>query len=127
MPPVEPPPASAGSWEDFGINPSEVPGWKAVGFGPFKASMAHGDGFTPTFAVHDGRQLGQMAASWTRVGLGTPEGLRWHRAGFTAKEAKHWRSLGVDVQVAKARRTGYDSDGPDPRRNAHSKHHNKEK
>ena len=104
--------AGAERWEEFGVDPSDVPGWKALGFGPFEASMAHGDGFTPTFAVDYRRQLSKTAASWTCAGLGTPEGLRWHRAGFAAKEATRWRSLGVDVDAARALRAGYHRAGP---------------
>jgi len=103
----------AGRWEEFGLDSAKMAGWKAIGFDPFETAMAHGDGFTPSFAVHYRKQLHQTARSWERVGLDTAEGLRWHRAGFAAKEAVRWRSLGVDVEKASTRRAGYDdrSDG----------------
>ena len=56
-------------------------GWKAISFGPFEAAMAHGDGFTPSSAVHYRHQLHKIARSWGHVGFSTTEGLRWHRAG----------------------------------------------
>ena len=61
------------NWEEFGFEPAEVPGWIALGFGPFEAAMAHADGYTPMFAAHYTGPLQKMAAFWTRVGLGTPE------------------------------------------------------
>jgi hypothetical protein len=68
--------------------------------------MAHADGYTPMFAAHyTGPQ--KMAAFWTRVGLGTPEGLRWHLAGFAPKEANRWWTLDIDVKAAGTRRSGY--------------------
>jgi hypothetical protein len=94
-------------WEEFGFEPAEVPGWIALGFGPFDAAMAHADGYTPMFAAHYTGPLQKMAAFWTRVGLGTPEGLRWHTAGFAPKEAIRWRTLGVDVDAARTRRSNY--------------------
>jgi hypothetical protein len=75
------------SWEVFGVHPAQVPGWKLLDFNPFEAAMAQGDGFSPAFAVHYGRQLRVTADRWRRVGLNSAEGLRWHRAGFDAKEA----------------------------------------
>ena len=110
---AEPADVGVGNWEAFGVAPSEVPAWKALGFGPFEAAMAHGDGFTPTFAVHYRRQLRKAAAFWREAGLDCPEGLRWHRAGFVAKEATRWRSLGIDVETARALRAGYLRNGAD--------------
>ena len=75
------------NWDEFSISPADAPGWRTLGFSPFEAALAHGDGYTPMFATHYSRQLQRTAASWTRVGLGTPEGLRWHLAAFSAKEA----------------------------------------
>jgi hypothetical protein len=95
------------NWEEFGFEPADAPGWKALGFGPFEAAMAHGDGYTPMFATHYTRQLQKTAASWTRVGLGSPEGLRWHLAGFAPKEAIRWRKHGVDVEAARTLRSGH--------------------
>ena len=79
-------------WDEFGVGPSDVTGWKAISFGPFEAVMAHGDGFTPSSAVHYRHQLRKVARSWEHVGLATTEGLRWHRAAFSANEAVRWRA-----------------------------------
>jgi hypothetical protein len=95
------------NWEEFGFKPADAPGWKALGFGPFEAALARGDGYTPMFATHYTSQLQKMAASWTRGGLGTPEGLRWHLAAFSAKEAIRWQKLGIDVKAARTQRSGY--------------------
>lgn len=95
------------SWETLQVPLTEVAAWTALGFGPFGAAMARGDGFTPSFAVHYRRQLCHTIDSWTRACLDSTEGLRWHRAGFSAKEATRWRSLGVDVNRARSRRDGY--------------------
>ncbi len=94
-------------WELFGVPVAEVPAWKALEFGPFDAALAHGDGFTPTDAVHYRRQLCKTANRWRRTGLASAEGLRWHRAGFAVTEAVRWRSLGVEVETARARRDGW--------------------
>jgi len=91
-------------WEAFGVDPAQVAGWKMLGFDPFTAAIAQGDGYTPTFAVHYGRQLRATADCWRRVGLDSADGLRWHRAGFGAKEATRWRSLDIDVEAARERR-----------------------
>ncbi len=99
-------------WEAFGVRPIQVEGWKSLGFGPFEAAMAQGDGYTPTFALDYRRQLQVTATWWTRVGLASTEGLRWHRAGFGAKEAARWRSLGVDVEAARGQRAGYGTVAP---------------
>jgi hypothetical protein len=95
-------------WEVFGVPPAEVARWKALNFEPFEAALAHGDGFTPTAAVHYSRQLRKTADSWRRTGLNSVEGLHWHRAGFGPKEAIRWRSDRVDVETARRRRDGYD-------------------
>ncbi len=95
-------------WEVFGVPLAEVTGWKALDFRPFEAALAHGDGFTPTAAVHYSRQLRKTADSWTRTGLDSVEGLHWHRAGFGATEAIRWRSESVGVETARRRRDGYD-------------------
>jgi hypothetical protein len=95
-------------WAEFGFEPADACGWQALGFGPFEAAMAHGDGYTPMFATHYTGPLQEMAASWARVGLGNPEGLRWHLAGFAAKEAIRWRKLGTDVEAARTQRSGHD-------------------
>jgi hypothetical protein len=79
-----------------------------LGFGPFGAALAHGDGFTPSFATHGySHQLRKTADRWTRVGLDSAEGLRWHRAGFGIKEATRWRSRATDVESARNQRAGY--------------------
>jgi hypothetical protein len=95
------------SWEALQVPLAEVAGWTALGFGPFGAAMARGDGFTPSFATHYRRQLRHTVNSWARACLDSTEGLRWHRAGFSAKEATRWRSLGVGVDSARSRRDGY--------------------
>lgn len=95
------------SWERFAVPAAEVKGWKALGFEPFEAALAHGDGFPPLSAGHYSRQLRKTAALWRRVDLDTTEGLRWHRAGFGANEAARWRSAGVEVEAARLRRDGY--------------------
>jgi hypothetical protein len=59
------------------------------------------------FAADYTGPLQKMAARWTRVGLGTSEGLRWHLAGFSPKEAIRWQTLGIDVKAARTRRSGY--------------------
>jgi len=94
-------------WDEFGVGPSDVTGWQAISFDPFEAAMAHGDGFTPSSAVHYRHQLHKIARSWEHVSLATTEGLRWHRAAFSAKEAVRWRSRGCDMNTARARRAGY--------------------
>ena len=99
----------AASWEQLGVPLDKVPEWEAIGFGPFEAALAQGDGFTPLNVVHYRRQLQRVARSWTQKGLGTTEGLRWHRAGFSVREAMGWRRRGVDVDTARARRSGYDA------------------
>jgi hypothetical protein len=105
--PDEEPGLAGEQWETFGVDPSQVTGWKAIGFGPFEAAMAQGDGYTPLGALHYERQLSKVATSWARVGLDTSEGLGWHRAGFAAKNASQLRAFGVDLGAARARRTGY--------------------
>ncbi|MGH9029101.1 MAG: hypothetical protein ACRDV4_05750 [Acidimicrobiales bacterium] len=94
-------------WQELRVEATQVEHWKAIGFGPFEAAIAQGDGFTPFMAVHHRHQLQRIARSWVRRGLGTAEALRWHRAGFTAKETKRWRSSGFEVETARARRAGY--------------------
>ena len=94
-------------WEAFGVDPAHMAGWDTLGFDPFEAAMAQGDGFTPGFAVHYRRQLGATADRWRRVDLDSLDGLHWHRAGFDPKEATRWRSLGVDVEAARNQRAGY--------------------
>ena len=95
------------NWEEFGFEPAAATGWKELGFGPFAAAMAHGDGYTPMFAVHYKGPLQKMATSWMRADLGTPEGLRWHLAGFAAKATVRWRELGVDVEAARTQRSAH--------------------
>lgn len=94
-------------FEDLGIDAKEAAEWRAAGFGPFEAALAHGDGFTASIAVHYRHQLKQTARSWAREGLDSEEGLGWHRAGFTAKDAARWRAKGADVETARSRRSGY--------------------
>lgn len=91
-------------WEEFDIDPGGAEAWKAIGFGPFEAALAYGDGFAPGFAATYHHQLHQVADSWVRRGLDTAEGLRWHRAGFTADEADRYRGSGVELAVARANR-----------------------
>jgi hypothetical protein len=100
-------------WETLRVHPAQVEEWKRLGFDPFEAALAQGDGFTPAF--HYRRQLGTMADRWRRVGLNSVDGLRWHQAGFGVKEATRWRSLGVDVEAARGRRAGYRTNGVGPR------------
>lgn len=95
------------SWKEFGVPALEVQGWKALDFEPFAAALAHGDGFTPSNAIHSHRQLMKIAAAWRRVGMDSIEGLAWHRAGFGVKTAVQWHMDGVDVQTASKRRAGY--------------------
>lgn len=99
------------SWESFGFEPEGAAGWVALGFGPFEAALAHGDGYTPMFAEHYVGPLRKIAASWLNAGLGTPDGLRWHFAGFTAREATRWRALAVDLETARRRRSGFQWSG----------------
>jgi hypothetical protein len=99
------------NWADYGFDSADACRWQALGFDPFEAAMAHGDGYTPMFATHYTGPLRAMASSWARVGLGTPEGLRWHLAGFAAKEAIRCRKLGTDVEAARTRRSGHDRAG----------------
>ena len=98
-------------WAAFGVDAAQVAGWKALGFDPFEAALAQGDGFTPGIALHYRRQLRSTADRWRRADMDSPEGLRWHRAGFGAKEATRWRSLGVDVEAARSQRAGYRTSG----------------
>jgi len=98
-------------WDEFGVHPAQVAGWKMLGFDSFEAAMAQGDGFTPAFAVHYRRQLRATAGRWRGVGLDSVDGLRWHRAAFGTKEATQWRALGVDVEAARGRRAGYGPTG----------------
>ena len=96
------------SWEELGIDNAAIGAWDAIGFSPFEAALAHGDGYTPMMAVHDRRQLQKAARPWVQRGLDTLEGLHWHRAGFGVKEAMRWRTRGVDVKTARDRRPGYE-------------------
>jgi hypothetical protein len=98
-------------WETLCVHPAQVEEWKSLGFDPFEAALAQGDGFPPAVASHSRRQLLATAHRWRQVGLGSADGLRWHRAGFGVKEATRWRSLGVDVEAASARRAGYRKTG----------------
>jgi len=95
------------NWEAFSVDPAQVEEWKKLGFDPFEAALAQGDGFPPAVATHYRRQLRATADRWRRVGLDSADGLRWHRAGFGVKEATRWRLLGVDVEAARGRRAGY--------------------
>ena len=94
-------------WEAFSIHSAHVAGWKALGFDPFEAAIAQGDGYTPLFAVDYRNQLRSTADRWKREGLPSEEALRWHQAGFGAKEATRWRSQGFDVEAARAQLAGY--------------------
>ena len=93
-------------WEVFCVHPTQVEEWKKLGFDPFEAALAQGDGFPPAVAAHYRRQLRATADRWRRVGLDSADGLRWHRAGFGAKRAARWRQLGVDLEAARGRRNG---------------------
>lgn len=95
-------------WEELGIDSGAIGAWEAIGFSPFEAALAHGDGYTPMMAVHYRRQLQKAARPWVQRGLDTLEGLHWHRAGFGVKEARRWRTSGVDVKTARDRRPGFD-------------------
>jgi hypothetical protein len=98
-------------WETFRVHPAQVEEWNRLGFDPFEAALAQGDGFTPAVAVHCRRELRTTADRWRRVGLDSADGLRWHRAGFGVKEATRWRSLGVDVEAARDQQAGYRTTG----------------
>lgn len=87
-------------WEAFGVRAETVDGWKALGFGPFEAALAQGDGYGPQSARHVGKQLRDLARSWRHVGLASAEGLRWHRAGLEAREAARLQDQGVAVDRA---------------------------
>ncbi|HZU80765.1 MAG TPA: hypothetical protein VE991_12685 [Acidimicrobiales bacterium] len=104
---VQEPGLSSYRFEELGIDAKDAADWSDVGFGPFEAALAHGDGFTPSIIEHYRHQLERIARSWAEVGLDCAEGLQWHRAGFAAKEAASWRAQGVDVETARARRAGY--------------------
>lgn len=93
-------------WEELGIDGAAVGAWDAIGFSPFEAALAHGDGYTPMMAVHSSRRLKRAARPWAQRGLDTLEGLHWHRAGFGVKEAMRWRTRGVDVKTARDHRPG---------------------
>ena len=112
--PVSAADADTASWEHLGVPLDRVAEWEAIGFGPFEAALAKGDGFTPLNAVHYRRQLQRVAGSWLRNGLGTTEGLEWHRAGFAVREAIGWRRQGIDVETARARSSGYQTQPENP-------------
>jgi hypothetical protein len=94
-------------FEQLGIDANEGAAWRAAGVGPFEAALAHGDGITPSTIVHYRHQLQRIASAWVREGLDSADGLEWHRAGFAAKEAAGWRAAGIDLERARARRSGY--------------------
>lgn len=99
--------ATAEQWEAFGVRDDTVDGWKALGFGPFEAAMAQGDGYGPESARHFGRTLQDLAHTWRLMGLASAEGLRWHRAGFEAKEAARLQDQGVPLERALAAGRGH--------------------
>lgn len=88
-------------WTELGIPKGDVEAWQAIGFGPFEAALAFGDGSTPLIAVLHPHPLLKTAAAWKQAGLGTAEGISWHRAGFNVKEAIEWRQAGVSLNEAR--------------------------
>lgn len=94
------------TWDELGVPASDVEQWKAIGFGPFQAALARGDGFTPLIAVHRAykHQFTRTEAAWRRSGISPTESLRWHRAGFAPKQAARYRAAGVDLNTARASR-----------------------
>lgn len=94
-------------WAAFGVRQDAVDGWKAIGFGPFEAALAQGDGYGPGSARHIGKKLQDLARGWRHVGMASAEGLRWHRAGFEAKEAARLQDLGVPLEQAIASGGGH--------------------
>ncbi|MGH9082725.1 MAG: hypothetical protein ACRDY3_04375 [Acidimicrobiales bacterium] len=101
------PGAPAEQWEAFGVRPETVGAWRALGFGPFEAALAQGDGYGPQSARHAAARLRRLARSWRHVGLASAEGLRWHRAGFEAREAARWQDQGVDLEEVERRGGGH--------------------
>jgi hypothetical protein len=99
--------AGAEQWEAFGVREGTVEGWQALGFGPFEAALAQGDGYGPGSARHLGRRLQELARGWRHVGMASAEGLRWHRAGFEAKEAARLQDQGVPLERAIASGGGH--------------------
>ena len=87
-------------WEAFGIRDGSVEGWRALGFGPFEAALAQGDGYGPESVRHVATRLQQLAGVWRHVGMASAEGLRWHRAGFDAKEAARLQDRGIPLERA---------------------------
>ena len=98
------------NWGAFGVHPAQVAGWEMLGFDPFEAAMAQGDGFTPAIADHYLRQLRTTADRWKQVGLDSRDGLHWHQAGFNVKETLRFRATNHDVSSAMAIRARYVKD-----------------
>jgi hypothetical protein len=94
------------TWDEAGIERDGRAQWEELGFGPFEAALAHGDGFAPGFVSHYKAALDKTVEAWTQVGLATVEGLLWHQAGFSAREAQRCRAEGVDLETARRRRVG---------------------
>jgi hypothetical protein len=94
------------TWDEAGIERDGRAAWEELGFGPFEAALAHGDGFAPGFVSHYKAALDKTVKAWEQVGLATGEGLRWHQAGFSAREAQRRRAEGVDLETARRRRVG---------------------
>ncbi len=97
----------AEGWEELGVDAGEAAAGQAIGFGPFEAALAAGDGFTPSFAAHYRAQLRRTAQAWLRSGMGEVEALGWHRAGFGVGEALRWRARGAYPQEAARRAAGF--------------------
>lgn len=97
------PEAPSESWDDLAVPANEVGEWKAIGFGPFQAALAHGDGFTPLIASHHvyQHQFARTTAAWRRRGVSPSEAIRWHRAGFAATEAARCQAAGVSLEAAR--------------------------
>jgi hypothetical protein len=100
------PEAPSQAWETVGVPAGEVGQWNAIGFGPFQAALARGDGFTPLIAGHwvYQHQFTRTEAVWRRSAIPPAESLRWHRAGFAPKQAATYRAAGVDLNTARASR-----------------------
>lgn len=97
----------AEQWERLGVRAETVERWRALGFGPFEAALAQGDGYGPESARHVAKDLRGLARTWGRVALAPAEGLRWHRAGFAAREAARFEDRGIPLERALAEGHGH--------------------
>lgn len=88
-------------WGEMGVPPDDVEGWQQLGFGPFEAALAQGDGYTAFNSVHSRHQLLKTAAGWRNIGLDNAEGRRWHRAGFAPRQVSKYLQDGVTLEMAR--------------------------